>query len=158
MGAKGRVDGGRLSRCFSLNLERHTSVRVVRRLAVGDAVGWGVSERIEHLPTRRSFGVFVNLLVGSLGLVDFYTKPWQLPVGSLVTRLGESVSMFWERLPVPLQLLLLTLPTEVARRSCSAPFPSIAGVSRHRPALNAGHQLTPISFFRRTPRQSFFGR
>ena len=103
MGAKGRVDGGRLSRCFSLNLERHTSVRVVRRLAVGDAVGWGVSERIEHLPTRRSFGVFVNLLAGSLGLVDFQSELWQLQVGSLVTWLGERVSMFWARLQVPLR-------------------------------------------------------
>ena len=86
-------------------------MRVVLRFAGGHAVGRGASERIEHLPTRRSFGVFVNLLVGSLGLVDFYTKPWQLPVGSLVTRLGESVNMFRMRLPVPPQLLLLTLPS-----------------------------------------------
>ena len=91
-------------------------MRVVPRLAGGRAVGRGASERIEHLPTRRSFGVFVNLRVGSLGLVDFYSKLWQLQVGSLVTWLDESVSMRWARLPVPPQLLLLTLPTRVARR------------------------------------------
>ena len=90
-------------------------MRVVLRLAGGYAVGPGASERIEHLPTRRSFGVFVNLLVGSLGLVDFHTKLWQLQVGSLVTWLGESVNMLWARLPVPPQLLLLTFPTHVAR-------------------------------------------
>jgi hypothetical protein len=82
----------------------------------GGAVGRSVSERIEHLPTRRSFGVFVNLLVGSLGLVDFHAKLWQLQVGSLVTWLGESVNRFWARLPVPPQLLLHTPPTQVARR------------------------------------------
>ena len=91
-------------------------MRVVLRLAGGDAAGRGAFHRIEHLPTRRSFGVFVNLLVGSLGLVDFFTKLWQLQVGSLVTWLGESVSMRWARLPVPPRLLLLTLPTPVARR------------------------------------------
>ena len=99
-----------------MNLEKRTSVRVVLRLAGGDAVGRGALVRIEHLPPRRSFWVFVNLLIGSLGLVDFYTELWQLPVGSLVTWLGESVSIFWERLPVPPQLLLLTPPTQVARR------------------------------------------
>ena len=46
-------------------------MRVVQRLARGHAVGRGVSERIEHLPSRRSFEVFVNLLVESLGLGDF---------------------------------------------------------------------------------------
>ena len=44
--------------------------------ASGHAGGRGASERIEHLPPRRSFGGFVNLLVGSLGLLDFYTKLW----------------------------------------------------------------------------------
>ncbi len=89
-------------------------MRVVLRLAGGHAVGRGASERIEHLPTKRRFGVFVNLLVGSFGLVDFYTKLRQLQVGSLVTWLGGSVSLFWARLPVPPQLQLLTLPTQVA--------------------------------------------
>ena len=37
-------------------------MRVELRLAGGDAAGRGVSERIEHLPTRRSFEVFVNLV------------------------------------------------------------------------------------------------
>ena len=68
-------------------------------------------DRIEHLPTRRSFGVFVNLLVGSFGLVDFYTKLRQLQVGSLVTWLSESVNTFRMQLPVPPQLLLLAPPT-----------------------------------------------
>jgi hypothetical protein len=76
-------------------------VRVVLRLAGGHPVGRVASERIEHLPTKRRFGVFVNLLVGSLGLLDFYTKLWQLQVGSLVTWLGESVNLVWARLPVP---------------------------------------------------------
>jgi hypothetical protein len=101
---------------LSLNLEKRTSVRVVLRLADDHAGGRGASERIEHLPPRRSFGVFVNLLIESLGLEDFYTKLWQLQVGSLVTWLGESVSMRWARLPVPPRLLLLTLPAPVARR------------------------------------------
>jgi hypothetical protein len=92
-------------------------VRVVLRLAGGYAAERGAFDIIEHLPTRRSFGVFVNLLVGSLGLVDFYAKLWQLQVGSLVTWLGESVYRFWARLPVPLQLVLLTQPTLVARQS-----------------------------------------
>jgi hypothetical protein len=92
-------------------------VRVVLRLEDGVAVGRGASRRIEHLPTRRSFGVFVNLLVGSLGLLDFYTKLLQLQVVSLVTWLVESVNLFWARLPVPPQFLLPTLPTLVARRS-----------------------------------------
>jgi len=91
-------------------------VRVVLRLAGDHAGGRGASERIEHLPTRRSFGVFVNLLVGSLEWVHFYTKLWRLQVGSLVTWLGESVNLLWARLPVPPRLLLLTLPTPVARR------------------------------------------
>ena len=78
-------------------------MRVVLRLAGGLGVERGALVRIEHLPTRRSFGVFVNLLVGSLGLVDFYTKLWQLQVGSLVTWLGESVNLVWARLPVPPQ-------------------------------------------------------
>jgi len=78
-------------------------VRVVLRLAGGRAVGRGASERIEHLPSRRSFGVFVNLLVGSLGLVDFQSALKQLQVGSLVTWLGESVNVLWARLPVPPQ-------------------------------------------------------
>jgi hypothetical protein len=99
---------------LSLNLEKRTSVRVVLRLAGGHAAGPGASVRIEHLPTRRSFGAFVNLLVGSFGLVDFYTKLRQLQVGSLVTWLGGSVNMSWARLPVPPQLLLLTQPTQVA--------------------------------------------
>ena len=76
-------------------------MRVVRRLAGGHAVGRGAIDRIEHLPTRRSFGVFVNLLVGSLGLVDLYTKLWRLQVGPLVTWLDESVNLVWARLPVP---------------------------------------------------------
>ena len=91
-------------------------MRVVPRLASGHAVGRDASERIEHLPPRRSFGVFVNLLIGSLGLVNFYTELWLLQVGSLVTWLGESVSMFWARLPVPPRLLRLTVPTEAARQ------------------------------------------
>ena len=37
-------------------------MRVVLRLEDGDAVGRGAFERIEHLPPRRSFGVFVNLV------------------------------------------------------------------------------------------------
>ena len=86
-------------------------MRVVRRLAGGHPVGRGASERIEHLSPRRSFGVFVNLLAGSLGWVHFYTNLLQLQVGSLVTWLGESVNLVWARLPVPPQLLLLTLPT-----------------------------------------------
>jgi hypothetical protein len=96
---------------LSLNLGKWTSVRVVPRLAGGHAVDRSASDRIEHLPNRRSFGVFVNLLVGSLGLVDFFTKLWQLQAGSLVTWLGESVNLFWARLPVPPGLLLLTQPT-----------------------------------------------
>ena len=91
-------------------------MRAVLRLRGVHAVGRGALVRIEHLPTRRSFGVFVNLLIESLGLEDFYTKLWQLQVGSLVTWLGESVSMRWARLPVPPRLLLLPLPTPVARR------------------------------------------
>jgi hypothetical protein len=90
-------------------------VRVVLRLAGGHAVGRVVVVRIEHLPTRRSFGVFVNLLVGSLEWVDVYTKLRPHQVGSLVTWLVERVSMFWARLPVPPQLLLLIPPTQVAR-------------------------------------------
>jgi hypothetical protein len=62
--------------------------------------------------------VFVNLLVGSMRLVDSYTKPRQLPAGSLVTWLGESVNLVWARLPVPPQLLLLTPPTQVTRQRC----------------------------------------
>ena len=89
-------------------------MRVVLRLAGGHLVRRGAFERIEHLPPRRSFGGFVNLLVGSLGLVEFYTKLRQLPVGSLVTWLGESVNLFWARLPVAPQLLVLSLPTLVA--------------------------------------------
>jgi hypothetical protein len=50
-------------------------VRVVLGLAGGHGVDRRASERIEHLPTRRSFGVFVNLLVGSLGLVDTIQSP-----------------------------------------------------------------------------------
>ena len=91
-------------------------MRVVLRLEDGVAVGRGASRRIEHLPTRRSFGVFVNLLVGSLGLLDFYTKLLQLQVVSLVTWLVESVNLFWARLPVAPRLLLLTQPTLVARQ------------------------------------------
>ena len=37
-------------------------MRVVLRLAGGHAVGRGDFDRIEHLPTRRSFGGFVNLV------------------------------------------------------------------------------------------------
>ena len=95
---------------------------MVLRLAGGHAVGRVVVVRIEHLPTRRSFGVFVNLLIGSLRLVDIYTKPWQLQVGSLVTWLGESVNLVWARLPVPHPLLLLAQPTLVARPEASKPL------------------------------------
>ncbi len=91
-------------------------MRVVRRLAGGHAVERGAFERIEHLPTRRSFEVFVNLLVGSLGLVDFQSELRLLQVGSLVTWHDESVNMLWARLPVLLRLLLLTRSTQVARR------------------------------------------
>ena len=87
----------------------------MRRLAGSCAVGRGASERIEHLLTRRSFRVFVNLLVGGLELVDFQSALKQLQVGSLVTWLGESVYRFWARLPVPPRLLLLTPPTLVPR-------------------------------------------
>jgi hypothetical protein len=45
-----------------LNLEKRTSVRVVLRLAGGHAAGRGAVVRIEHLPTRRSFGGVVNLV------------------------------------------------------------------------------------------------
>ncbi len=92
-------------------------MRVVLRLAGGHAVRRGGFDRIEHLPTRRSFGVFVNLLVGSLGLVDFHSKLWRIQVGSLVTWLSESGNMFRARLPVPPQLHLLTQPTLVATSS-----------------------------------------
>ena len=85
-------------------------MRVVLRLAGGHLVRRGAFERIEHLPPRRSFGGFVNLLVGSLGLVEFYTKLRQLPVGSLVTWLGESVKLVWARLPVPPSYLYLPRP------------------------------------------------
>jgi len=78
--------------------------------------------KIEHLPPRRSFAVFVNLLVGSLGLVDFYTKLRPLQVGSLVTWLDESVNLLWARLPVPPQLHLLTQPTQVACRARDSAF------------------------------------
>ena len=76
-------------------------MRVVLRLAGGHASERGGYVRIEHLPTRRSFGGFVNLLVESLGWVHFYSKLWQLQVDSLVTWLDESVNMLWARLPVP---------------------------------------------------------
>jgi hypothetical protein len=88
-------------------------VRVVLRLAGGHAVGRGGCVRIEHLPPRRSFGVFVNLLAGSLGLVDSYTKLWQLQVGSLVTWRGESVNTFWARLPVPPQSSFYRLKKQI---------------------------------------------
>ena len=96
--------------------------------------------KFESLPTRRSFGVFVNLLVGSLGLADFYTKLWHLQVGSLVTWLGESVNLPWARLPVPPQLLLLTLPTQVTRQRCY--FSYLDLYSSH---FRAEYKLTPVS-------------
>ncbi len=91
-------------------------MRVVLRLAGGHAVERGAFVRIEHLPTRRSFGGFVNLLVVSLEFEDFYGKLWSLQVGSLVTWFGESVDMRCARLPVPPHPVLLTQPTQVARR------------------------------------------